>query len=608
MYSERYSSPHEVKSVLKKMNSKNGGGPVLYVDPDTRKPYVLDSESNIILLGVSGAGKTRRGSISMLMSWIMSGESFIVVDPKGDLREATYCFAKKSKYEITTFNLRNTEISAGCNMFSYPAELYKSGIPSNQQIACEMVENMVCSICQHTGESDPYWIDSARSLIEASIYALFEHGTEDQINMPNIYRFISEGQEKFRDQNYLQSLCRLYPDETYSLLLKPVCSAPRDTLASILAVTYQNMSPFIKNKGINQLTSTDEFRISSLDGKKPVGIYIVTPDETSIYSSICGIFINQLTTHLIKLAHDKFSGRLPRRVNLLLEELGNIGAAIPNLDHIMSAGRSRNLRTTIVLQSLSQLNDLYGKSKATTITSNADTFIAYRTNNWETLEELSKKCGEREVNYGIKTAMEPLITPTQLGAMETGQVLCMIAGRTKFISWLPDYTEIFDLSHWTPPKKEKHERTEITNMFSIADTVKEIEIQRLKEKIVQEIEHLQAEEDDDVCLDPNKDEYTLGKVLFDLNEEEMFAHKHKINGHGNIYYAVKVVDCDAIRDLGKVQFIANRIRNKPLPSGYDKPFEVFFSDKKQADMFATFVMHEGGNAIVERRELDDVEW
>ena len=88
----------------------------------------------------------------------------------------------------------------------------------------------------------------------------------------------------------------------------------------------------------------------------------------------------------------------------------------------------------------------------------------------------------------------------------------------------------------------------------------------------------------------------------------MFAHKHKINGHGNIYYAVKVVDCDAIRDLGKVLFIANRIRNKPLPSGYDKPFEVFFSDKKQADMFATFVMHEGGNAIVERRELDDVEW
>ena len=43
----------------------------------------------------------------------------------------------------------------------------------------------------------------------------------------------------------------------------------------------------------------------------------------------------------------------------------------------MTAGRSRNIRTFCVLQSFSQLDTLYGASKAATILSNADTLIAY---------------------------------------------------------------------------------------------------------------------------------------------------------------------------------------------------------------------------------------
>ena len=146
--------------------------------------------------------------------------------------------------------------------------------------------------------------------------------------------------------------------------------------------------------------------------------------------------------HYVRIAEQKYAGKLPIRVNVLLEELGNIGRAITNLPHLMSAGRSRNIRVEFVLQSISQLVDIYGESNATTIMSNCDVRIAFRVNHWDTLTELSRICGEREINCEGHVSREPLITQSQLAAMETGQALVIVSGRIKFITWIPDFTEM----------------------------------------------------------------------------------------------------------------------------------------------------------------------
>ena len=52
------------------------------------------------------------------------------------------------------------------------------------------------------------------------------------------------------------------------------------------------------------------------------------------------------------------------------------------------------------------------------------------------------------VSYGefgsgvIFRKTEPLITESQLAALENRQALVMIKGRIKFITWLPDFTEM----------------------------------------------------------------------------------------------------------------------------------------------------------------------
>lgn len=183
---------------------------------------------------------------------------------------------------------------------------------------------------------------------------------------------------------------------------------------------------------------------------------------------------------LLKIVLNSIS-KLPCRLNVCLEELGNIGKSISSLAHLMSAGRSRNIRCHLVLQSLSQLDTLYGPSEASTIRSNADVLIAFRTNHWETLNELSHKCGEREVDGNNHVSRESLITPSQLASMKTGQALVMISGHTKFITWLPDFTEMFDCSNWKAPRRIVRKGNTKVEVFNIKEYVQEVKKKKMRE-------------------------------------------------------------------------------------------------------------------------------
>lgn len=137
----------------------------------------------------------------------------------------------------------------------------------------------------------------------------------------------------------------------------------------------------------------------------------------------------------------------------------------------------------MVLQSLSQLDDIYGKSNATTIISNTSVKVLYRVSNYETLSEFSRMCGEKEtlLDNGL-VKKEPLISPVQLGAMDVGQALVIISGRTKYITRFPDYTDLFNL---TDEKKEidrgiTYRKRKKTKTFDVKEYVKARKNERLK--------------------------------------------------------------------------------------------------------------------------------
>ena len=100
---------------------------------------------------------------------------------------------------------------------------------------------------------------------------------------------------------------------------------------------------FARSEGLIEMLSGDDLHINSLRGDRKTAIYIIIPDETPIFDKLCGVLCSQLMSHYIRVAEDTHGGRLPVRHNFVIEELGNVGSALRNLPHMLSAGRSRTV-------------------------------------------------------------------------------------------------------------------------------------------------------------------------------------------------------------------------------------------------------------------------
>ncbi|MBQ9609055.1 MAG: type IV secretory system conjugative DNA transfer family protein [Lachnospiraceae bacterium] len=472
MRDERWANEEEKLDVLKAFGDKSAGGPILHTH--NGKLYIYSGEGHMLELGVSGSGKSRRGTIPMIRSFIESKESFVVVDPKGEIYYNTECYIGK-EYDTKIINFR--DLIYGYTDYWNPLDIikdfYYSDNDENKNYASVNLEELAFSLYPIPPKADPFWAQSARSLFIGAVYALLDAAKPEHINICNVYNLIAEGDSRFGASTYLKEFVgMLEPTSVAAIQLHSYITTADDTRGGIRSVFLEGISMFARSEGLKMFSSYSDLYVNKLRGDKPTAIYIILPDESPVYDNLAGVLTSQLLNHYIRIAQKVYNGRLPIRLNVCLEELGNIGGAITNLPHLMSAGRSRNIRVQMVLQSYSQLRDIYGSSKATTIISNADVLLAYRTNNWDTLRELSGKCGSRRnVDNGIKHT-EPLITESQLGAMNTGQALVMISGRTKYIETFPDYTEMFDCSNWRPPKKKKSKMRNEPEMFDMKSVVK----------------------------------------------------------------------------------------------------------------------------------------
>lgn len=479
MRSERWSTNCERTKVLK----VGAAGPVLQFE--NGDCWSFDGEGHVMILGVSGSGKSRRGTIPMTKSFIRNRQSAVIADAKGEI----YAHTKNEIpecYDVHVIDFRNLyeDGAEGWNPLAAPYELWMSGTRKKRHIAEQMVEELAHTMYPESEHQDPFWIKEARNVFIALVYVLFILAKPEEVNLASVYYLMAKGEERFGASTYLKTLVELLEGhENVAMQLLSYVTTANDTRAGIRSTFLDGLSIATKSESVRSFLSHDDLQINSLTGDKPTLIYIIIPDETPIYDELTGVLVSQLMNHYVRIAEQDYAGKLPIRVNVLLEELGNIGRAITNLPHLMTAGRSRNIRVEFVLQSMSQLVDIYGASNATTIMSNCDVRIAFRVNHWDTLTELSRICGEREINCEGHISREPLITQSQLAAMETGQALIIISGRMKFIAWIPDFTEMYPATDVVIGRKKTKKRTKRSvGYFDVQEYVKKKKKEYMRQK------------------------------------------------------------------------------------------------------------------------------
>ncbi len=439
MRSEVFTTSRILKKKFKVFDDNScTAGPVVYYE-NGRKFYD-DSESHIKVVGRTGKGKSQVGSLPFVRNTIIAKESFIAVDPKAELYTKTACYAEKN-HRLLCIDFRNLRNSPICwNPLYLITQFYKSNSFEDRDIACSMLNELSESI-QLVDKEDPFWSSAAAELFKGIVFSLLEIADEDMINMASVCKMLEHFNERTGAGTYAKKFADGLLDSSMGKShLQTYVQAPKDTANSIFSVCKNSLKIFTSSYGLMQMISQDTLHINELDfDEQPLAIYIIIPDEISTFDTLAGLLVSQLTQYFIRLAQDKYEGKLPSRLNVILEELGSIGGAIKNLPNLMTAARSRNIRLMLLLQSNRQLEDVYGKSNAETINASVGITIGFSTNDWSTLKEWEERCGERVIERHGMVMKEPLITASQLATMPTCTALVMVDARYKYICHFPFY-------------------------------------------------------------------------------------------------------------------------------------------------------------------------
>ena len=479
--SERWNTVNEIKRRFHETADPiNGAGPVVYVE--NGRKYSDDSESHIAVIGRTGKGKSQCCSLPYMREILKKGESLIMLDPKGEGYKKNACYIPEN-YQVFCVDFRNPRKSpTKWNPLSTPYRLFCSKDPDDNDIASSMLSELWNGVYPYDGHSDKFWTDSSVNYAKGLTYGLFETAAKDQINLDSVAVMMEQSEIRFGgpSNTILKEFYEHLPlDSLAKRNLATYVTAPNETRASIHSVAASGLEVFSRSKGLMEMLSDDTLNIMDIDVNRPFILTVITPDETDVYDALSGLLVSQVSQHLIRVAQEK-GGRLPIRVNIILEELGSVGKSIPSLPNLMVASRSRNMRLMLVLQSNAQLVDVYGKSKAETITSCIGITIGFSTNSWETLTEWAQRCGEKQIENSGHIIKEQLITASQLAAMPTGTALVMVDSQYKFIAHLPFYDEMYDNSKWKAPQYRSATRGSLFKPFDFEGMVKDIKKKQME--------------------------------------------------------------------------------------------------------------------------------
>lgn len=392
--SSRFSTEKEIKKKFKvwdvnKPISK-GGIPVTFIGD---KVYYDDSTDHTLIIGSTGSGK----SISLIMPLIFNlasaGESMVINDVKGELYSTTADYLKKHDYDIKIINLRDASTSDGWNPLHLPYKYFKEG---NIDEAGDMIENFAKSLTKNLSSKDMYWEKSANAVLVALCYALFEDAQcEDEVNLYSIYNLLVEHGGKMIDRsNSLDLYFQQKPMGSLSKMSYATGSfakgETRATLFSVLATVIKMFS----DTGIANMTSRTDFELDDI-GRKKTAVFLIIPDEKESRHELVTLFIHQCYQACVYMAQSLPTGKLPVRVNYVLDEFSSY--YISSMPNKITVSRSRNIRFYLTIQDFHLLKDTY-KESAGTIKSNCGNWIYLLTSDNDTAKEISTRIGKYTIS------------------------------------------------------------------------------------------------------------------------------------------------------------------------------------------------------------------
>lgn len=440
-----------------------------------------------LVIGATGSGKTTTfiNPMIQILGATSAGSSMIMTDPKGELFSLHSKYLQSRGYNVMVLDLRDTYSSYRWNPLESVWDMYQDyveagkgifvhrdspeGYPdlqwmgtilpgdqwyeyrgyayadrerlvddisvTRQKIYDEMYEDLndlISVICPIESKDDPVWEKGARSIIMAVCLAMLEDSevpelgmTKEKFNFFNVNKIIANSEDNFRElKAYFDGRSPLSSAVTLS---RQVVSAADSTLSSYMSIAFDKLSMF-NDRGLCGLTSATDINPADF-AERPTALFMKIPDEKDTRHGLAAVFILCMYKALIKVASGREDLSLPRNVYFILDEFGNM-PKIEKFDKMITVGRSRKIWFNMVVQSYSQLNNVYGEQVADIVKSNCGVKMFIGSNDIGTCKEFSELCGnvtvstrslssslgskEGEMNVSTQLQTRPLIYPSEL--------------------------------------------------------------------------------------------------------------------------------------------------------------------------------------------------
>lgn len=369
----------------------------------------LVSNRFALLIAGSGSGK----SDSVIKNNIITCPSAdkLITDVGGVLFDEFEGYLESCDYEVSYLDLLNFKDTyqfnplryiraRGPNDSSFSHYVADVKVGYDEELDIDFIDNVICKALIPKNEKDDFWNKLTRDLlsllIQILIYLPDEYYQKNR-NLSTAVNLFSQIFEPGEEENTtkLDDIVAVLESELSDYVLgedgKRYLQLNMELPASSVVLSYRSIRSQLSGSGdfsssmrgsfstylsifnkpnIIRLTKSDNLRLDKLgigDKKKKV-IFVQTNEAEAGYMQIVSLFYSVVFNMIIYNSTRNQSNRLDSNVLLILEEAGNY--QIPNLAKILATTRKRGASAIIAIQSVSQLNELYGKNGTETIISN----------------------------------------------------------------------------------------------------------------------------------------------------------------------------------------------------------------------------------------------
>ena len=444
--------------------------------------WILERDEHGLILGSTRSGKTRRliiPSIGIIGS--TAQESLVLTDPKGELYDHSAEWLESRGYDIVRVDLIRPR-PGGTHRFNPIAAVWHAlhdGLVPDYALAAKIARQTAHIITFGQGSmvsTEPIWINGQISLTAAMILAVAAKADSvAKCHLASAYRLMVEsGADEGKTLDLF--FATFSPGHPAQLAYSTYQLAQGKTRASIIVGAAAGLQLW-GDPEIAWLTADQDHDMAQVGaGDKPTAVFLVIPHDDASRYMAAALYVNQLFRSLTDLARDH-GGRLPRRVNALLDEFGNL-PSFPDFDQFVTVSSGMGIRLVLALQNIEQLRKHYEATERT-IRGNLGTWLFLRTSDLQTAKELSEMIGRYTLNseslqlprvswstidsgvahtsQGLSLTGRELVTADELMRWPTDQVLVWQAGYPPAQMALPDlsawkiFPELQQRQPWEPP-------------------------------------------------------------------------------------------------------------------------------------------------------------